>query len=90
MSTGVNLQNIAFSYGDLSVIKGLTTELILGELISIVGPNGAGKTTLIKILVGAKSYYSGDITFFGQPFHSQDMKLKQLRKCISWGVILLK
>ena len=66
MSTGVSLQNIAFSYGDLPVIKGLTTELIRGELISIVGPNGAGKTTLLKIIGGLIRPTQGQVRILGQ------------------------
>ena len=52
MNEGIYLKNLEFSYSDLSVINGITTEIKAGEIVSIVGPNGAGKTTLIKLIDG--------------------------------------
>jgi lipoprotein-releasing system ATP-binding protein len=38
------------SYGDLSVLKGISLHVRKGEIVSIVGSSGAGKTTLLQIL----------------------------------------
>ena len=40
------------SFGDRTILKGLTTGVSRGSRLAIVGPNGAGKTTLVKVLLG--------------------------------------
>lgn len=44
------INNIQKSYGPLQVLKGITTCIGKGEIVSIVGPSGAGKTTLLQII----------------------------------------
>ncbi|MCH5327587.1 MAG: ABC transporter ATP-binding protein [Coprobacter sp.] len=44
------INNIQKSYGSLQVLKGITTSIGKGEIVSIVGPSGAGKTTLLQII----------------------------------------
>ena len=66
MSTSVRLENIEFSYGKLPVIRGITTDFIDGELVSIVGPNGAGKTTLLKIISGLIQPAQGKVDILGE------------------------
>ena len=41
-----------------------------GKLTAIIGPNGSGKTTLIKAAVGLIPRVSGDVHFFGSPYHA--------------------
>ena len=46
-------EDIAKSYGDLTLFEGLNFIAWRGDRIGVVGPNGAGKSTLIKMLIGA-------------------------------------
>lgn len=48
----VNLDNAGVSFGDNSVLKGLTWRLAEDARIGVVGPNGAGKTTLLRVIAG--------------------------------------
>jgi lipoprotein-releasing system ATP-binding protein len=43
-------ENIAKSYGNLKVLKGIDIRIPEGKVVSIVGPSGAGKTTLLQII----------------------------------------
>jgi subfamily B ATP-binding cassette protein MsbA len=46
----VAFENVVFSYGDKSVLGGVTLEAKAGQRIAIVGGSGAGKTTLVSLV----------------------------------------
>jgi len=57
------------SFGSLKVLKGISTEIRLGEVVSIIGPSGSGKSTflrcinLLEVPTAGKIYINGvDIT----------------------------
>jgi ATP-binding cassette subfamily B protein len=50
LSGGLRLENIAFRYGNRSVINGLTLEIKPGEMIGLVGHSGSGKSTLVNLI----------------------------------------
>jgi ATP-binding cassette subfamily F protein 3 len=70
----VELQNVAKSYGDLEVFKGVNLNIEKGDRIALVGHNGAGKSTLIRILADLEPLTEGtrktghkvDIDYFAQ------------------------
>lgn len=58
----VKIEDMSFAYGDRSVIRHFTADILRGERIGVVGGNGAGKTTLLKLLTGALVPTSGAVT----------------------------
>lgn len=48
--TMIQVQDLHKSYGELEVLKGITLDIMSGEVVSIVGASGAGKTTLLQII----------------------------------------
>ncbi len=57
----VDAKNVDFSYGDRTIIRGLTTQIYRGDKVGIIGPNGAGKTTLLGLILGKLAPTSGTI-----------------------------
>jgi ATP-binding cassette subfamily F protein 3 len=58
----LKINNVAKSYDELEVLKGINLLLERGEKIAFVGKNGEGKTTLAKVIVDAISY-EGDVEY---------------------------
>ncbi len=52
---------VTAGYDAVPVVKGVTVEVGLGELVAIIGPNGAGKSTFLKAVVGLLPVTAGTI-----------------------------
>lgn len=57
--------NIQKSYGQLTILKGVSFALQKGEIVTIVGASGAGKSTLLHILGTLDNADSGSIEIAG-------------------------
>jgi polar amino acid transport system ATP-binding protein len=53
------------SFGHLEVLKGVSLEVMKGEVICIIGPSGSGKSTLIRCINALTSFQSGSIRVTG-------------------------
>ena len=57
------LQHVDKYFGDLCVLKDVSTIIQRGDRVGLVGPNGAGKSTLVKILLDQLQPDAGEINF---------------------------
>ena len=48
-----------------------------GKITGFIGRNGAGKTTTLKSILGFVRPDSGNVSFFGMPFHGNELEIKQ-------------
>ena len=55
------LEDVTKSFGERSVVSGLSTRIMRGDRIGVVGPNGAGKSTLLKLILGEIAPDSGTV-----------------------------
>jgi ATP-binding cassette subfamily F protein uup len=62
MAILLSCQNLSKSFGARPLFEGLSFGLADGERTGLIGPNGAGKSTLLKILAGAETQDSGEVT----------------------------
>jgi len=61
----LKLSNLAKSYGDVSVLKGINLDITPGELIVFVGPSGCGKSTLLRMIAGLEKITEGTLEIDG-------------------------
>lgn len=52
-------ESICKSFATVPVLKGISLDLHVGEILGLIGENGAGKSTLMKILAGIYDATSG-------------------------------
>ncbi|MDQ3495753.1 MAG: Fe-S cluster assembly ATPase SufC [Pseudomonadota bacterium] len=64
----LKIDNLHAGINRTDILKGLTLEVMPGEVHAIMGPNGAGKSTLGNILAGREGYEitEGSVRFDGQ------------------------
>ena len=48
MEALVRIIDLHKNFGSLEVLKGISTEVMKGEKLTIIGPSGSGKTTLLR------------------------------------------
>ena len=53
------------SYGDRTVVNGMSMNVRCGEIVGLLGPNGAGKTTTFYMIVGLVRPNEGRVEFRG-------------------------
>jgi len=64
----LQLKNISKSYGHHQVLKDISLNVKIGEVMSIIGPSGSGKTTLIRTINTLETLNSGEIILFGENY----------------------
>jgi branched-chain amino acid transport system ATP-binding protein len=67
----LKVAGLKVAYGGIQAVKGVSFEVMQGELVSLIGANGAGKTTTLKAITGTQPVASGDIEFMGKAIKGQ-------------------
>ncbi len=52
---------LSAGYSQVPVVRGVSLQVGLGEIVVVVGPNGAGKSTLVKAVTGELELLEGQI-----------------------------
>ena len=61
----LELANVSTSYGQVSMLRGVSLSVKKGELVCLLGPNGAGKSTTFKALSGLLPLDGGTVSMKG-------------------------
>jgi branched-chain amino acid transport system ATP-binding protein len=73
MSTTVlKLSNVESAYGPIKAIRGVSLEVIKGQIATVLGSNGAGKSTILKTISGIIDPRRGTIHFNDQNITAWD------------------
>jgi cobalt ECF transporter T component CbiQ len=62
----VEVREVAFAYGNIKALNGVSFDIPVGSKVALMGPNGAGKSTLISLLNGLELSQKGVVCLFGE------------------------
>ncbi|MEN3041528.1 MAG: ABC transporter ATP-binding protein [Bacteroidia bacterium] len=69
---GIQLDGVAFRYGEKEVLRDISLEIPVGSRIALVGPSGSGKTTLADLIAGFYRPTAGQIRIDGRDLSEID------------------
>ena len=73
------------SFGQLEVLKGISTTIRRGEVVSIIGPSGGGKSTFLRCLNLLEQPTEGKVYFKGQDITDKKLNTSKFRQ--SMGMV---
>ncbi|HEX3026216.1 MAG TPA: ABC transporter ATP-binding protein [Clostridia bacterium] len=88
MENIMTVKNLTKSFKDNKVLKGISFDVLRGEVLCILGPNGAGKSTTINILTAALGSDGGEINFKGKKIRRHLRAYKQVLGIVPQDIAL--
>ena len=61
----IKVENLQKSFKNISVLKGITTQINKGDVLCVIGPSGSGKSTFLRCLNMLEQPTDGTIVFDG-------------------------
>ncbi len=78
MGAIIQVNNLVKKYGDFEAVKGISFEVMEGEIFGLLGPNGAGKTTTLEIIETLREKTSGDVIVDGMNLDKEPQAIKNI------------
>ncbi len=64
------VENVTKTFGGVTALSSVSTEIVPGLITSLIGPNGAGKTTLFNVITGFYPPTEGRVLLNGRAIHT--------------------
>jgi len=64
--SAIRLDNLDISYGDTTVVHGVSLDISEGESFALVGESGSGKSTILRAIAGLAPDWTGEISVLGK------------------------
>ncbi len=68
----LNIDKVSAGYGRVNVLRGVSVNVDVGEIVLLIGANGAGKSTLLRVVSGIIRPSEGQVEFEGENMTSRD------------------
>jgi glutamate transport system ATP-binding protein len=79
MAPLVTLEHVDKYFGALHVLRDVSLQIDVGEVVVVIGPSGSGKSTLARCINRLEPIDSGTITIDGQPLPAEGRALARMR-----------
>ncbi|MDE1191856.1 MAG: ABC transporter ATP-binding protein [Arachidicoccus sp.] len=77
-NTIISVKNLTKKYGDFEAVKGISFDVMQGEIFGLLGPNGAGKSTTLEIIETLREKTSGEVFVAGLNLDKQPNDIKKI------------
>jgi phospholipid/cholesterol/gamma-HCH transport system ATP-binding protein len=68
----LRLEGVSLGYGDFTVLREISLEVLPGQVVAMMGGSGSGKTTLLRAATGQLVARQGTVTLFGKNLAQAD------------------
>ena len=76
----INVENLSKNFGNLKVLKNISTTINKGEIISIIGPSGSGKSTFLRYINKLEEPTEGHIYIDGMDLMDKNTDINKIRE----------
>ncbi len=66
MKPAIDVADLKVSYGEQTILDGITMQVAPGEVAIVLGGSGCGKSTLLKTIIGLVEPVAGKVSLFGE------------------------
>jgi ABC-2 type transport system ATP-binding protein len=74
----ISVKNLKKSYGNFEAVKGISFDVMEGEIFGLLGPNGAGKSTTLEIMETLRTKTSGEVIVGGLDLDKEPDNIKKI------------
>ena len=76
----INIENLSKNFGNLKVLKNISTTINKREIISIIGPSGSGKSTFLRCINKLEEPTEGHIYIDGMDLMDKNTDINKIRE----------
>lgn len=76
----INIKNLYKNFGELEVLKNISTTIEKGEIVSIIGPSGSGKSTFLRCINKLEEPTSGHIFIDNMDLMDKNTDINKIRE----------
>ncbi len=76
----IRIEHLVKSFGDLEVLKDISTDVATGEVVAIIGPSGSGKSTMLRCINLLEVPTAGQILIDGMEITSPKCDILKVRQ----------
>ena len=74
----IQVKDLVKRYGEFEAVKGISFDVMEGEIFGLLGPNGAGKTTTLEIIETLRPKTSGSVLVDGLNTDKEPQAVKNI------------
>ena len=77
-NTIISVKDLKKNYGNFAAVKGISFDVLEGEIFGLLGPNGAGKSTTLEIIETLRDKTSGKVIVDNIDLDKDPGKIKKI------------